>query len=100
VVCCNAEEIYDPPLDAIDIDQLLRRRLAHMDCICFDVDSTVAVGEGIDDLAEHCGVLDEVRRLTTSAVNSPALLLSPPRETFLDAAPRKRFCLGMLHRSS
>lgn len=33
------------------------------DAVCFDVDSTVCTGEGIDDLAEFCGVGKEVSDL-------------------------------------
>ena len=29
------------------------------DAVCFDVDSTVITNEGIDDLAEFCGVGDK-----------------------------------------
>ena len=43
-------------------------RLAAMDCMCFDVDSTLCSGEGIDELAAHCGVAAEVKQLTASAV--------------------------------
>lgn len=33
------------------------------DAVCFDVDSTVCVGEGIDELAAFCGKLDQVREM-------------------------------------
>lgn len=33
------------------------------DAICFDMDSTVCTGEGIDDLALHCGKLEKVKEM-------------------------------------
>ena len=30
------------------------------DAVCFDVDSTVTTGEGLDDLAAYCGAGEEV----------------------------------------
>lgn len=33
------------------------------DAICFDVDSTVCTGEGIDDLALYCGKGQEVKEM-------------------------------------
>ncbi len=30
------------------------------DAVCFDVDSTVITGEGLDDLADYCGCGEEV----------------------------------------
>jgi len=38
------------------------------DAVCFDVDSTVITSEGIDDLAEFCGVGDKVREMTMNAM--------------------------------
>lgn len=38
------------------------------DAVCFDVDSTVITNEGIDDLAEFCGVGDQVREMTSNAM--------------------------------
>ena len=32
------------------------------DAVCFDVDSTVVKEEGIDELAEFCGVGEEVKQ--------------------------------------
>ncbi|XP_057295587.1 uncharacterized protein LOC130624035 isoform X2 [Hydractinia symbiolongicarpus] len=40
------------------------------DAVCFDVDSTVCTGEGIDDLAEFCGVGKEVSDLTEKAMSN------------------------------
>lgn len=34
--------------------------LRKADAVCFDVDSTVITGEGIDELAAYCGVGEEV----------------------------------------
>ncbi|GFS25872.1 phosphoserine phosphatase [Elysia marginata] len=36
--------------------------------VCFDVDSTVCVDEGIDELAAFCGVSDQVKELTNKAM--------------------------------
>ncbi len=33
------------------------------DAVCFDVDSTVCVGEGIDDLALICGKGEQVKEM-------------------------------------
>ncbi len=33
------------------------------DCVCFDVDSTVCVDEGIDELAAYLGVGEKVKEL-------------------------------------
>lgn len=38
------------------------------DIVCFDVDSTVIVEEGIDELAEYCGKGQEVAALTREAM--------------------------------
>lgn len=38
------------------------------DAVCFDVDSTVVQEEGIDELAEFCGVGDEVKQWTLQAM--------------------------------
>lgn len=37
-----------------------RDALRRADAVCFDVDSTVVVDEGIDKLADVCGVGEEV----------------------------------------
>tara|TARA_B110000091_G_C13632996_1_gene397933 strand:+ start:119 stop:814 length:696 start_codon:yes stop_codon:yes gene_type:complete len=37
-------------------------------CVAFDVDSTVTMGEGLDDLAEFCGKGEEVAALTNQAM--------------------------------
>jgi len=37
--------------------------LKRADAVCFDVDSTVCTGEGIDDLAEFCGKGREVMEM-------------------------------------
>jgi len=41
----------------------------HADAVCFDVDSTVCQNEAIDDLADFCGVGQEVAELTKVAMN-------------------------------
>ena len=38
------------------------------DAVCFDVDSTLVTIEGLDSLAEHCGVGEEVKQWTTRAM--------------------------------
>lgn len=42
--------------------------LKKVDCVCFDVDSTVIREEGIDELAKYCGKGSEVASLTTQAM--------------------------------
>lgn len=41
----------------------LKSKWRTVDCVCFDVDSTVCKNEAIDDLAYFAGVGDEVERL-------------------------------------
>ena len=41
----------------------LWRRLSQHDAVCFDVDSTVIMGEFIDELAEYLGVGDKVQQV-------------------------------------
>jgi len=38
------------------------------DAVCFDVDSTVIQDEGLDQIAEHCGVGDKVKEMTNNAM--------------------------------
>ncbi|KAK7292171.1 hypothetical protein RIF29_07920 [Crotalaria pallida] len=40
----------------------------NVDAVCFDVDSTVCVDEGIDELAQFCGAGSAVAQLTASAM--------------------------------
>ena len=40
------------------------------DAVCFDVDSTLITIEGLDALAEYCGVGEEVRQWTKCAMGS------------------------------
>lgn len=47
------------PLSA-DVLKILRRA----DAVCFDVDSTVCIDEGIDELADFCGAGEAVAELT------------------------------------
>ena len=37
--------------------------LKEADALCFDVDSTVCVSEGIDDLASYCGRGEQVKEM-------------------------------------
>ena len=54
-----------------DLHNMANRRLRYhvkeifkrADCVCFDVDSTLIRDEGIDRLAEACGVGEEVEAL-------------------------------------
>jgi len=50
--------------DELDLKLKWRR----VDCVCFDVDSTVCQNEAIDDLAEFVGVADDVKRITNAAM--------------------------------
>lgn len=43
-------------------------RLSHHDAVCFDVDSTVIMGEFIDELAEYLGCGDRVQQVTKNAM--------------------------------
>lgn len=45
-----------------------KRIIQSADIVCFDVDSTVIVEEGIDELAEFCGKGEEVANLTREAM--------------------------------
>ncbi|KAK4005525.1 phosphoserine phosphatase [Daphnia magna] len=47
-----------------DVIELLKQA----DAVCFDVDSTVCTGEGIDDLAFRCGKEDQVKEMTCKAM--------------------------------
>ncbi|EDV29352.1 Phosphoserine phosphatase [Trichoplax sp. H2] len=38
------------------------------DAVCFDVDSTVCIDEGLDKLADYCGVGEQVKDLTNKAM--------------------------------
>lgn len=44
-------------------------RLLACDVFCFDVDSTISTEEGIDSLAEFLGVHEEVKQVTSAAMN-------------------------------
>jgi len=39
-----------------------------VDCFCFDVDSTIIIDEGIDELAKFCHKEDEVKNITMRAM--------------------------------
>lgn len=45
-----------------------KRIIQTADIVCFDVDSTVIMEEGIDELAEFCGKGEEVSNLTKEAM--------------------------------
>ena len=42
--------------------------LRSADCVCFDVDSTLIIDEGIDELASYVGVGKQVAQLTRNAM--------------------------------
>lgn len=41
----------------------VKRVWRNVDCVCFDVDSTVCKNEAIDDLARFMGVGEEVEKM-------------------------------------
>eukprot|EP00898_Chlorokybus_atmophyticus_P007763 jgi/Chlat1/7989/Chrsp7S07749 len=49
-----------------------RAALREADCVCMDVDSTVCIDEGIDELAAHLGVGEAVAELTARAMEGGA----------------------------
>ena len=55
-----------PPNSPRYLDALTKEKLKEIwrtaDAVCFDVDSTVVQEEGIDELAEFCGVGEAVRQ--------------------------------------
>ena len=55
-------ECYCTPA-ASDAGTDIRNTLRSADCVCFDVDSTVVTGEGIDELAAFVGVGEQVAEL-------------------------------------
>ncbi|KAJ7956469.1 Phosphoserine phosphatase chloroplastic [Quillaja saponaria] len=56
---------FDNTLPSKEILELWR----HADAVCFDVDSTVCLDEGIDELAEFCGAGKAVAEWTARAMN-------------------------------
>lgn len=48
---------------------LLRQKLINSQAVCFDVDSTICMSEGIDEMAKWYGVEDNIRDLTNAAMN-------------------------------
>ncbi|CAI7814394.1 unnamed protein product [Closterium sp. NIES-53] len=68
-----------PPSTLLPISDVLRVWRA-ADAVCFDVDSTVCVDEGIDELAAYCGAGEAVAAWTTKAMSG-----SVPFETALAA---------------
>ncbi|XP_050690266.1 phosphoserine phosphatase-like [Eriocheir sinensis] len=58
------------------------------DAVCFDVDSTVIVDEGLDQLAAFCGRASEVKKLTEEAMQGG-----------MDFREALRTRLGLLHPS-
>lgn len=47
----------------MDASESVKSIIRRADAVCFDVDSTVCVGEGIDDLAEFCGKGQQVKEM-------------------------------------
>ena len=62
-----------------DIHALWRNAQA----VCFDIDSTVCLDEGIDVLAAHAGVGAQVAELTHAAMGGP----SETKATAMTASP-------------
>lgn len=54
--------------DSQQRQQAVRDIWRKADAVCFDVDSTVCKDEGIDELAEYCGVGEQVRAWTLKAM--------------------------------
>ncbi|PAA79174.1 hypothetical protein BOX15_Mlig034159g3, partial [Macrostomum lignano] len=61
--------LEDPPTAMSQPSPSVLQAWLGADCVCFDVDSTVCVDEGLDNLAEFCGVADKVKALTNKAMN-------------------------------
>jgi len=53
----------------MDLSESVKNILRNADAVCFDVDSTVCTGEGIDDLAEFCGKGFQVKEMTLQAMS-------------------------------
>ncbi|CAN6467353.1 unnamed protein product [Victoria cruziana] len=62
--------ISDNTLPSQDVLKILRRA----DAVCFDVDSTVCIDEGIDELADFCGAGEAVAELTKRAMGGSVSL--------------------------
>lgn len=61
----SALDRFDNTLPSIDVLELWR----NADAVCFDVDSTVCLDEGIDELAEFCGAGKAVAEWTARAMS-------------------------------
>ncbi|KAK9278539.1 hypothetical protein L1049_028108 [Liquidambar formosana] len=61
----SALDLFDNTLPSKDVLELWRNANA----VCFDVDSTVCLDEGIDELAEFCGAGKAVAEWTTRAMS-------------------------------
>ncbi|KAL8167665.1 hypothetical protein V2J09_009164 [Rumex salicifolius] len=66
----STEEWFDNRLPSEEVLELWRTA----DAICFDVDSTVCIDEGIDELADFCGAGKAVAELTSKAMNGSLTL--------------------------
>ncbi|GBP46494.1 Phosphoserine phosphatase [Eumeta japonica] len=55
-------------ISVMSAEQSTQELFRTADCVCFDVDSTVIVEEGIDELAKFCGMGEEVKKLTAEAM--------------------------------
>ncbi|KAK1317176.1 hypothetical protein QJS10_CPA05g01704 [Acorus calamus] len=61
----SASARFDNTLPAKEVLELWRK----VDAVCFDVDSTVCIDEGIDELAEFCGAGKAVAEWTARAMS-------------------------------
>ncbi|KAK9684492.1 hypothetical protein RND81_10G213800 [Saponaria officinalis] len=61
---------FDNTLPSKEVLDLWR----HVDAVCFDVDSTVCIDEGIDEFAEFCGAGKAVAEWTSKAMNGSVTL--------------------------
>ncbi|XP_022886059.1 phosphoserine phosphatase, chloroplastic-like isoform X3 [Olea europaea var. sylvestris] len=61
----SAVDCFDNTLPSKDVLEIWR----NADAVCFDVDSTVCLDEGIDELAEYCGAGKAVAEWTARAMS-------------------------------
>jgi phosphoserine phosphatase len=59
---CESKRVFSTGTDDV------KKVWEQADAVCFDVDSTVCTDEGIDVLAAHCGVGEDVANLTKNAM--------------------------------
>lgn len=52
---------------------VLKQKLINSQAVCFDVDSTICMSEGIDEMAKWYGVEERIRELTNEVMNGDML---------------------------